>query len=544
MVDSVRLRTSDVGPEVVTAEDRHPRSIGPFLLALSVAAPALSPVLTTWANNISDVPNLHRLAIVAGLYLVMSFAVFWIARRLVGDPRIAAFISFFVTLVLTSGGRMLGTEPWVVRWVVAIATMSAIILIILRLRRWWLLDVIIAASAVALLFPPLLTGSWSTITSPQPPEAPLSMAPLPGMTTRPDIFLVILDAYTSLPVIEEMFGYKDPQLRADLSRNGVEVVQPAISPYSMTYLSVPSFLDLDYVLDEGEVIAGGRSLPDVIGGDNRLVDVLSHNGYQITMVEPGWHMSSCGPQVDVCVSDPFIDEGVDAVLSQGMLWSLIEPSVGSAFTHGARQSMAWATDNVERLAENGRPDFAFVHVIAPHPPLFMDSQCDLVSEDRRIDGRFVEITGLDGAEAKARIDGYIEQVRCVDGFVRRLTSSIAGTDSVAFISGDHGSDALSQLSAAPAQWSEPQLIERMSTFTAVKAPPECGSQTSVVTIAIFRDLISCSTGLDLEPIETQAFVVSRTAVDGHPAQKRSIDESEVRYLAACLSRLGEDLECR
>ena len=214
MVDSLRLRTTDARPEVVTTEDANPRSIGPFLLAILVAAPALSPVLTTWANNISDVPNLHRLAIVAALYLMMSFAVFWIARRLVADPRIAAFISFFVTLVLTSGGRVLDTEPWVVRWVVAIAIISAVVLIIIRLRRLWLLDVLVAASAVALLVPPLLTGSWSTITSPQPPGPSPSMASLPEMTARPDIFLVILDAYTSLPVIEEMFGYKDPQLRA------------------------------------------------------------------------------------------------------------------------------------------------------------------------------------------------------------------------------------------------------------------------------------------------------------------------------------------
>lgn len=542
MVDSVRLRPSDGDIEVVMT-DRQTRSIGPFFAVLLVAAPALSPVLTTWANNISDVPNLHRLAIVAAFYLVLSITGFWIARRLVADSRIAAFISFFVTLVLTSGGRVLEGEPWVVRWIVAIVIMSALFLIIIRLRRWWLLDVILAASAVALLVPPLVTGSWSTITSLEPSGPHPSVDALPDMTTRPDIFLVILDAYTSLPVIEEMFGYEDPQLRADLSRNGVVVVEPAISPYSMTAPSVPSFLDLDYVLDESEVVAGGRSILDVIGGDNRLVDILSHNGYQITMVEPGWHMSSCGRQIDVCVSDPFIDEGVDAVLSQGMLWSFIEPSVGSAFTHGARQSMAWATDNVKRLADNGIPDFAFIHVMAPHPPLFMDAQCDLVSEDRRIDGNFVEITGLDGAEAKARIDGYVEQVRCVDSLVRRLTASIAGTDSVAFISGDHGSDALSQLSVAPAQWSEPQLIERMSTFTAVKAPPACDSQTSIVTIAIFRDLISCSTGLDLKPIETQAFVVSRAEVDGRRAEARSLDSEEIQRLATCLADLGEGLEC-
>ena len=544
MVDSVRLRPTDGGPDVVAVEGRRRLSIGPVLAVLLLVAPALSPVLTTWANNFSDVPNLHRLAIVAAVYLALSVATFWMARRLVADSRFATFIAFFVTLVLTSGGRVLDQQPWAWRWIVAITIISVVILIIARLRHWWLLDVILAASAVALLIPPLLTGFWSTVTSSDSPVPRSSMGPVPEMTDRPDIFLVILDGYTSLPVVEKMFDYEDPQFRADLSRNGVELVEPAISPYSMTYLTVPSFLDLDYVLDDGQRVAGGRSLPDRIGGDNRLVDILSHNGYEITMVEPGWHMSSCGDAVDICVSDPFIDEGVEGVLSQGMLWSFIEPSVGSAFTRGAQQSMAWATNNIERLADNGKPDFAFIHVIAPHPPLFMNSECDLVSEARRLDSEFGEITGLDTAEAKARIEGYVEQVRCVDGFTRRFTASIAGTDSVAFISGDHGSDALSQLSTAPTQWSEPQLLDRMSAFVAVKAPPGCDSHTSIVTLAIFRNLISCATGLDLMPIDTRAVVVSRAEVDGHPAQMRFIDENEVRRLASCLSRLGENLECQ
>ena len=514
------------------------------MIGFLIVAAAASPALTMWASNIDQVPKAYRLFLVAGCFALSGLVIVWLARRITGDHRVAAFIAFFVLLILTSGGQILEDRSWIWRWVAALVAGSVAVLIVTRLRHWWLLDAIVLGSAAALIIPSILTGVWGAITSPDGSVPTPSSAPMPAMVEQPDIVFVVVDGYTSLSVVRELFGFEDPTLEDDLARSGFEVVETAFSPYSMTHLTVSSLLELDYVAEEGPTTStkDGRTLAEVMGGNSYLVELLAENGYRITMVEPGWHMSTCGDQVDVCVAAPFIDEGVGVVLSQSLVWSLIEPSIGSAFTNGARHAMSWATENVGELVNNGESDFIFVHVLAPHPPLLLDAECRIVSEDRRLLGDSVDLSGVPTETAQVRREGYIGQVRCVNGFVRDLADAVSGTDALVLVTGDHGSDAMSQLVTDPAQWSEPQVLERMSVFVAVKPTAGCEDLSSLVTVALFRALVSCAGGLGLDPIEEKAFLVSLAEI-GDQGDMRMLEARELVRLGACLEEVGEDLGC-
>ncbi len=507
-------------------------SVGlPAALFLVVAA-AISPALTIWANNIAEVPKTNRLVIVALCNVALGLVVLWLANRRMPDVRLAGFVSFIVILGLSSGGGLVKNllTPW--KWVLAIVVMGALVAIILRLQKWWLLDVIFFAAAAALVLPPLLSGVWSTMHQ-ATQESSVSASPgTPHMAFRPDIILVVLDGYTSLPVLRDFFGYEDLAFIDDLNQDHFQVVNPAFSPYSMTHLAIPSLLELDYVTDVGA--SDSQSMARILSGESRLVRGLSENEYEITMIEPGWHMSRCGPRIDWCIQDPFIDEAVEAVLSQSMFWSFIEPAIGSAFTNGARHAMTLTLDNVDRLLHNGEPDFLFVHVLAPHPPLFLDSDCSIVPEPVRLETRFADVGGVSPETSGIRLNGYVEQVRCVDSFIRTLADSAGSTDAVVFVTGDHGSDALSQLATPPDSWIEAQLLDRMSTFLAIKAPSQCEVGQSRITVGILRDLISCVGGFNINPVETKAFVVSRVEVEGHADNIRELDKTVLNRLAACL----------
>jgi hypothetical protein len=520
-------------------------SIGVLLIGLLIVSPAAYPALAIWATN-TALPKAYRLAIVACFFVLLGVAVFWALQRLLGDGRVAAFITFFAILSLTSGGQVLSGWSWEWRWVAAGLIVSLVAMIVLRLKEWWLLDVILVASATALLVPPLLTGLSTRISSAETAPSNPVVATQPKMADRPDIFLIILDGYTSLPVVRELFEFEDESLPEDIAKDGFEVVEPIFSGYSVTQFSLSSFLELDYVAEHRmtSTTNDGRTLVEVLGGDSQLVDMLSSNGYRTTMVEPGWHMSTCGDAIDQCVSDPFIDEGVGTVLSQSLLWSLLEPSVGSAFTLGARNAMSWTVDNVSTLVENGIPDFLFVHVLAPHPPLFLEADCQIASDGRNLGGIYMGVAGVSSETARIRLDGYVNQVECVNGFVRELADAVSGTDSLVFMTGDHGSDVLSQLSMVPEDWSDPQLLERMSVFLAVKTPSGCENQTSLVTVALFRSLVSCAGDVDLAPIEASAFVVPPDEVDGGQGALRLLDVTELTALGSCLAEVDENLDCR
>lgn len=542
MIRPVRPATGE--DSAVDTGDLQRRTIGPVFIALLILSPAASSAVSIWASNVAQIPKIQRLVVVAGAFVLVGIVVFWALWRLLGDARVAAFITFFIVLALTSGGRILESRPWALRWLAAAGVVALVALIVHRLRDSWLLDAIMAACAAALLLPGLMSGVWAFVARVDPTPSAGVPDPAAVMGQRPDVVLVILDGYTSLPVLREVFGYEDPSLRPDLAALDFEVVEPIFSPYSMTHLSVGSLLELDYLATDAQSleVEDGRTLAQVIGGDSALVDLLSGNGYQTTMVEPGWHMSVCGEPVDVCIPDPFIDEGVGAVLSQSLVWSFLESSTGSAFTHGARHAMSWTLGSVGEILNNGVPDFVFVHVLAPHPPLLLDSSCR-VTNDRRLDGINMAVANAGPETARVRLAAYAGQARCVDSFVRDLALAATGTDSLVFIAGDHGSDVLQQLSTVPDDWSEPQILERMSVFLAVKAPSRCDGVASLVTVPLFRSLIACAGNLDLDPIEDKAFLVSQAEVDGERADMAGLDAGQLGRLATCLPAVDESLEC-
>ena len=524
---------------------RSAPTIGILSTGLLIGAAAAAPGLRLWAGAPSEIPDVYKLVVVAGAFALLGVGLFLGFRRLIGDRRIAAFACFVALLALTSGGRLLADQPWSVRWLAALLGVAVAIAIMIRLRGWWLLDAIVFASALALLIPPALEGArhvWLTRDESGPTAT--VYPDLPAMGERPDIVLIIVDGYTSLPVLDALFGYNDSYLPRELNDRGFALVDAPFSPYPMTHLTLSSLLELDYVAQDEPSTSteDGRALHQVIGGDSYLVRLLEENNYSITMVESGWHFSTCGAMVEVCVNAPFIDEGVGVVLEQSLLWSFLEPSVGSAFTLGSTQAMNWAASNLNRIVHNDEPDFVFVHVLAPHPPLYLDPNCRVAQGEQRQLGETVSLVDVDTETARARVDGYVNQVKCVDQFIREIAGEVEGSDSLVVITGDHGSDSMSQLVADPEDWTDPQVLERMSVFLAVKPTEGCENPASLVTLPLFRTLVSCAGDLGLDPLEDRSFLVSITSgTAGVPM--RGLDADDLQRFARCLEEIDAELRC-
>jgi hypothetical protein len=135
----------------------------------------------------------------------------------------------------------------------------------------------------------------------------------------------------------------------------------------------------------------------------------------------------------------------------------------------------------------------------------------------------------------------VSQVQCINQFVLDLADAIADSDALVLVTGDHGSDAMSQLETLPEQWSDFQVLERMSVFVAAKTPPRCEEVSSLVTVVLFRMLVSCAGDLGLQPIDEKSYLFS---LDGsQPSFMRTLDAKEVERLAVCLAQLDETSQC-
>lgn len=345
------------------------------------------------------------------------------------------------------------------------------------------------------------------------------------MARQPDIFLVVLDGYAGRVSARRDQAISHPQWSASLAELGFRSPSSAWSSYPTTTASLTSLLEMSYVLHSGAGIspATQMALYETIAGDNALVRALRSAGYRITMLESGWSGSSCGPLVDVCIPSPLMDEATFRVLNQTILWPAVLEHFGYSFTVGARGVMTWMLENGERIASDARPDLVFAHVMAPHPPFFLDADCSLVFSVERSGVTFTRARD----DVAARELAYLEQTSCVDGFMTELARTLPSTSAIVFTA-DHGTDRRNQLVQPPEDWDEPELSERFNVLLSVRIPG-CEFGEVVLLPNLFRRLLSCLATDELDDLPPRMFVYS--SAQGEPS---SILEVEHQVVASLL----------
>lgn len=260
------------------------------------------------------------------------------------------------------------------------------------------------------------------------------------LASTPDIFVVVADGYAGRIAFDYQY-----EIAAGWERilTGLEFQVPksAWTPYPTTELAIPALLDMSYpaVPEADTWPASPRALHRMIGGDNRLVQELTRNGYRFVMVESGWSGSVCGVHVDECVASWFLDEATFLAVDRTILSQLVLETFGHSFTIGTRSSMRWLLDNSSRISANGTPDLVIAHLMAPHPPFFLDESCAL-HHDR---SRWFAFARSDSDPDETRA-AYLEQAACIDGFMARLAQEV-GDDVVIVYVSDHGTAERRQL---------------------------------------------------------------------------------------------------
>ena len=241
-------------------------------------------------------------------------------------------------------------------------------------------------------------------------------------------------------------------------------------------------------------------LYEAISGDNLLMDTFDHNGYQTVMIEAGWAGSSCGSRYDACLPSPWLDDLTFLSLWDGVVSGAVVSQWGHAYTVGSLNSMAALRETASALETSESPTFVFAHVVAPHPPLFLDSGCEItVSADRLGDS-----TLAPGVDPAIREQFLQEQMRCVDAFMEEFADLVGPEDVIVYVA-DHGTDRRKHLLDAGTR--DPQaIIERMNVFLAARVGPGCELGDSVITSNLMRQILSCYSDTPLELLEPRVFL--------------------------------------
>lgn len=327
------------------------------------------------------------------------------------------------------------------------------------------------------------------------------------LTETPDITLIILDGYGRADVMRELYEYDNSAFLSLLESRGFDVAERSTTPYSMTHLALPSLLEMSFVHEPGDHLSFSdqSAVRRIISGDNQVVDELANAGFQYVHAEADSRLHSCGRMVDLCLQGKLLDLTAFETLQRTPVGPLLYPISGDPNTalNTTRIDTLRRGKPTDDSIDPTEPTFTLFHLMLPHPPMFLDANCDL-RVNRDLDGSTIPRDGASEELMEVRRGAWVDQVRCANDVVLDYLNQIGNEDVVVIIS-DHGPDSLFSITA---DLDENQVLERLSNLTAIRLPDQCRGQmpSDVQLQNVFRVVLGCLAGREIELLPNKTFV--------------------------------------
>ena len=271
--------------------------------------------------------------------------------------------------------------------------------------------------------------------------------------TAPDIYYIILDAYTRGDALQSDFDFDNSSFLNDLQATGFYVANCSRSNYSFTQASLTSTLNFDYLTTLQESLA-------TEGTSDDLWDLLKHSrarsqleriGYQTVAFETGYEWSRISDAAFYLeITDnslalrginPFEALLIKTTLALALTNSQIK-ALGSSFEsvnypfsdHINRQR--FILNQLKEIPNFPGPKFVFVHLLIPHNPFVFAPDGTLLTDPGFFGGKRSGAT-----DDTYRTLGYTYQVQYINtqilGIVRALIEE-SSTPPIIILQGDHG----------------------------------------------------------------------------------------------------------
>ncbi len=281
-----------------------------------------------------------------------------------------------------------------------------------------------------------------------------SSAPvLQNPAEAPDIYYIILDAYTRADALQTDFDFDNSGFLNDLQALGFYVADCSRSNYGFTQASLTSTLNLDYLTTIQESLAANGTSDD-------LWDLLKHSvvrsqleeiGYQTVAFETGYEWSRISDAAFYLetTTDPLTRRGInpfEALLIKTTLTLALTNSQTKALGSSIESVNYPYSDHINRqrfilnqlkeIPNFPETKFVFVHILIPHNPFVFAPDGSLLTDPGFFGGK------RSGATNDAyRTLGYTYQVQFINTQILEIVRSIidqSSTPPVIILQGDHG----------------------------------------------------------------------------------------------------------
>jgi hypothetical protein len=489
---------------------KRPPVLHPFLFALF-------PILALYAHNIRSIPvPLKEAAGPLAASLAAAAVLFLLLSAAFRSPAKAGLGVSIIVLWLLSFGHLAG---WVAYWTEGLFTRSLFfatallialaLFAVVRSRRDFagITRVLNVVSATLVL---LNVASVAHTLAGKPRIAAGPEVKASGPTAgRPNIYYLVLDAYTRGDILQEVFSFDNAPFLAGLEARGFTVADRSYANFNLTHQSLASSLNFS-LLDDVARDAGGASsdrepLYSMIR-ENRVMAFLKGQGYRLITVS-----SSIEPtdfrSVDRYFGFASSESEFRSVLLNTTPWPVLFGSARSAESYDAhRRRILNAFHALEESPREKGPFFMFVHIMAPHPPFVFGPNGEPVDPGYLF--AMVDADRLHGANPAA-LPEYIRRYR--DQLVFLNTRILEAVDAilrgsaaspVIVVQGDHGSRAYTDFDRPEASY----FKENLAILNAYHLPGGAASLVypGISPVNTFRLIFKYYFGADLELLEDRS----------------------------------------
>jgi hypothetical protein len=278
----------------------------------------------------------------------------------------------------------------------------------------------------------------------------------------PDIYYIVLDAYTRDDVLQELYDYDNSKFIRKIEDYGFYIAKRSRANYSDTELSISSSLNLIHVNNMPIFYRQNadmgwewlyRNTSKRLIQENKVVELLKSIGYEIVSFDSGFNATRLRNADHYEFSSAIEDAGTTQVMFEmmlldsfiGSMYSKFRYEVGSPLSkmfQAHRQRVIYSLEHLDDFADRDGDYFIFAHIVSPHTPYVFGPNGEMVQVDQ-------PYTLMDYHPGqKENIKLYRNQVNYLNSLIINTIENIlrnSDTPPIIILQSDHGSKVYREL---------------------------------------------------------------------------------------------------
>jgi hypothetical protein len=390
---------------------------------------------------------------------------------------------------------------------------------------------IVALALVLMTLPPILSYVYrGHIQSASAFDDPNDHPRLLDSAERPDIYYIVLDAYSANSHFLRDYGYDNSAFTDALEERGFFVAYDSMTTYGVTLVSLGASLNMRYIdANDQEAAQSFRSDEDYFRSlmtDSQVAHDLQARGYTYIYMMSGFTTPSTiadanvdfypsGAQYYFASDDPADPQEVVKFYQRPFFPLLLETTAAHTLADTAayvqeqaaasgddapylfwrpeRALLTW--DEAEKIPTVPEATFSLIHIIKPHEPIAFTREGQIIP---------YPYVKYDQPYDMVR-DAFFEQVEFTNTRTLQLIDTIIASSDVPpiiILQGDHGST----LGRPESHDQRRTNFEIMNAYY-IPQSPSCISDPAIIPINTFRALFNCLFGTNFPMLESRFYAM-------------------------------------